>query len=150
MTSQFEMNYKYSIQGRRSQTENRTPRTNDPMPSSPTSYDLQTNKKTKGRAMAQVVSRWPLTVEARVCARVTPYEIYDRQSGTETVFSPGSSVLPCQYHSIGGMNSRHTGGRSSQIVSPHRHERQLNTKWQAQSGIRTYGTTGVGRWQCAH
>jgi hypothetical protein len=50
-----------------------------------------------GRAMAQVVSRRPLTVEARVCTRVNPCGICGGQSGTGTGFSPSSSVFPCQY-----------------------------------------------------
>jgi hypothetical protein len=53
----------------------------------------------EGRAMAQVVSRRPLTAEARVRARVNPCGICGAQSGTGTGFSPSSSVLPCQYHS---------------------------------------------------
>jgi hypothetical protein len=86
-------------------------------------------KKTKGRAMAQAVSRWPLAAEVRVCARVSPYEIYDRQSGTGTVFLRAPRFYPVNIiHSIGGVNSRPTGGRSSHNVSPHRHEQQLNTK----------------------
>jgi hypothetical protein len=49
--------------------------------------------------MAQVVSRRPFTAEARVRARVNPRGICGGQSGTETGFSPNSSVFPCQYHS---------------------------------------------------
>jgi hypothetical protein len=49
--------------------------------------------------MAQVVSRRPLTAEARVRARVNTCGICDGQSGTGTGFSPSSSVFPCQYHS---------------------------------------------------
>jgi hypothetical protein len=45
--------------------------------------------------MAQIVSRRPLTAEARVRARFNR----DVQSGTETGISPSSSVFPCQYHS---------------------------------------------------
>jgi hypothetical protein len=50
-----------------------------------------------GRAMAQVVSRRPLTAEARVRARVNPCGIRGGQSGTGTGFSPSSSAFPCQY-----------------------------------------------------
>jgi hypothetical protein len=53
----------------------------------------------KGRAMAQAVSRRPLTAEYRVRARVNPCGICDGQSGNATGFSPTSSVFPCQYHS---------------------------------------------------
>jgi hypothetical protein len=49
--------------------------------------------------MAQVVSRRPLTAEARLRSRVNPCEIYGGQSGTVTGFSPGYYVFPCQYHS---------------------------------------------------
>jgi hypothetical protein len=52
-----------------------------------------------GRAMAQVVSRRPLTAEARVRDRVNPCGICGGQSGTGTGFSTSSSVFPCQYHS---------------------------------------------------
>jgi hypothetical protein len=54
-------------------------------------------KHMSGRAMAQVVSRRPLTAEARVQARVNPCGICGGQSGTGTDFSPSSSVFPCQY-----------------------------------------------------
>jgi hypothetical protein len=50
-----------------------------------------------GRTMAQVVSRRPLTAEARVRARVNPCWICGGQSGTGTGFSPSSSVFSCQY-----------------------------------------------------
>jgi hypothetical protein len=50
------------------------------------------------RAMAQVVSRRPLTAEARIRARVNPCGICGGQSGTGAGFSPSSSVFPCQYH----------------------------------------------------
>jgi hypothetical protein len=43
--------------------------------------------------MAKVVSRRPLTAEARVRARVNPCGICGGQSGTGT----GFSVFPCQY-----------------------------------------------------
>ena len=54
-----------------------------------------------GRAMAQEVSRRPLTEEARDLSRVSPRGNYGGQSGTGTGFSPRTSVLPCQFHSIG-------------------------------------------------
>jgi hypothetical protein len=54
----------------------------------------------KGRAMAQVVSRRPLTAEARVRAQVNPCGICGEQRGAVPGFSPSSSVFPCQYHSI--------------------------------------------------
>jgi hypothetical protein len=50
-----------------------------------------------GRAMSQVVSRWPVTAEAQVFARVNPCGICGGQSCTGTAFSPSSSVSPCQY-----------------------------------------------------
>jgi hypothetical protein len=49
--------------------------------------------------MVQVVSCRPLTMEARVRARVNPCGICGGQGGTGTGFSPNSSVFPCQYHS---------------------------------------------------
>jgi hypothetical protein len=54
-----------------------------------------------GRAMAQAVSRRPLTAEAHVRSRVSPCEICVGQSGTGTGFSPSTSVFPCQFLSIG-------------------------------------------------
>jgi hypothetical protein len=57
------------------------------------------NPSVKGRAVAQVISRRPVTAEARVRVRVNPCGICGGQSGTGTGFSPSSSVSPCQYHS---------------------------------------------------
>jgi hypothetical protein len=48
-----------------------------------------------GRAMAQVVSRWPLTVDVRV----SPHGICGGQSSTGTVFSLSPLVFPSQYNS---------------------------------------------------
>ena len=42
----------------------------------------------EGRAMAQAVSRQPLTAEARVRSRVSPCGICGGQSGTGTGFPP--------------------------------------------------------------
>jgi hypothetical protein len=50
--------------------------------------------------MTQVVSRRPLTTEARVRARVNPCGICGGQNGTGTGFSPSSSGFPPSiYHS---------------------------------------------------
>jgi hypothetical protein len=46
--------------------------------------------------MAQAVSRWPLTAEARVRARVNPCGICGGQSSTGQVFSEYFG-LPCKY-----------------------------------------------------
>jgi hypothetical protein len=54
-------------------------------------------KLSMGSVMAKVVSRRPLTAEARVRARDNPRGICCGQSGTGTGFSPSSSVFPCQY-----------------------------------------------------
>jgi hypothetical protein len=63
-------------------------------------YDKTVNVQTKlfpGRAMAQAVSRRPLTAEARVRFRVSPCES-KRHWGR---FFSELSVFPCQFHSTG-------------------------------------------------
>jgi hypothetical protein len=60
--------------------------------------------------MAQVVSRRPLTAEARVRARVCPRRICAGQSGTGTGFSPSSSVSPCQYRSTAVVHTHTSPG----------------------------------------
>jgi hypothetical protein len=55
----------------------------------------------EGRAMAQAVSRRPLTAEARFRSGVSPCGICGGQNGTGTGFSPSNSVLSCQFHSTG-------------------------------------------------
>jgi hypothetical protein len=52
------------------------------------------------RAMAQAVSRLPLTTEARVRCLVSLCWICDGQCGTGTGFSPRPSVFPCQYSTV--------------------------------------------------
>jgi hypothetical protein len=47
-----------------------------------------------GRAMAQAVSRLPLTAEARVRSRVSPCGICGGQSGSGAGFSPESFSFP--------------------------------------------------------
>ena len=51
--------------------------------------------------MAKVVSRRPLTAEARVQSRVVPCGICGGQSGTGTDFSASTPVFSCQFHSTG-------------------------------------------------
>jgi hypothetical protein len=50
-------------------------------------------------AMAQVVSRRPLTAETRVRTRLSACRVRGGQCGTCTGFSLSSSVLACQYYS---------------------------------------------------
>jgi hypothetical protein len=61
---------------------------------------LLTNSKYRyGRAMAQAVSRRPLTAETRVRSRVSSCEICGGQSGTGTGFSPSCRFpLPISFH----------------------------------------------------
>jgi hypothetical protein len=81
---------------------------------------------TVGRAMAEAVSRRPLTAEDRVRAQVNPCGIYGGQSGTGTGFSPSFSVFPCQYHSTvslqthinWGMKNMSVTGNSSKTFHP--------------------------------
>jgi hypothetical protein len=66
--------------------------------------------------MAQVVSRRPLTVEARVRARVNPCGICGKQIGTGTGFSPSSSGFPCQYHSTVAVQTRIIWGMRNMLT----------------------------------
>ena len=59
------------------------------------------NSPDLGRAMAQAISRRPLTAEVRGRSRVSPCGICGGQSGTGMVFPPNTSVFPCRFHSTG-------------------------------------------------
>jgi hypothetical protein len=54
-------------------------------------------KAAGGRAMAQAVSRRPLTAEVRVRSRVNPCEICGGQSGIGTGFSPSYRFSPVNF-----------------------------------------------------
>jgi hypothetical protein len=67
---------------------------------------------TSRMAVDQVVSRWPLTVEARVRDRVSPCEICGGQSGTGTGFPLSVSFHHCsmlisQPHEVCGSSKQH-------------------------------------------
>jgi hypothetical protein len=51
-------------------------------------HNTGSNCRHYGRAMAQAVSRRPLTAEAQVRSRVSPCDICGGQSGSGTGFSP--------------------------------------------------------------
>jgi hypothetical protein len=70
----------------------------------------------KGRVIPQVVSRRPLTAEARVRAWVNPCGIRGGQSGTGTGFSPSSSVFPCQYNSTVALQTHIIGGMCNMLT----------------------------------
>jgi len=50
--------------------------------------------------MAQEVSRRLLNLESRVWSQASTCYVCGEQSGTGTVISPSTSVIPCQYHAI--------------------------------------------------
>jgi hypothetical protein len=60
--------------------------------------------------MAQAVSCWPLTPEARVHTQVSPYGICGGQSDTVIGFSLSSLGFACQYHSTMALHSHISGG----------------------------------------
>ena len=53
--------------------------------------------------MAQAVRRWPLTVEARVRSRVSPFGFVVDKVALGRVFPPSTLVLPCQFHFTGAL-----------------------------------------------
>jgi hypothetical protein len=69
-----------------------------------------------GRAMAQVVSRRPLTTDALVRVRFNPFGICGGQSGTGTGFSPSYSVFPCQYHSTVALQTHIVWGMRNMLA----------------------------------
>jgi hypothetical protein len=50
---------------------------------------------------AQVAIRWPVSAKARLPSKPSPCWICVAESGIVTCLSPGTSVFPCQDHSIG-------------------------------------------------
>jgi hypothetical protein len=60
--------------------------------------------------MAQAVSCWPLTAEDRVRAWVCPCVICVGKSGTETGFSPSSSVFSRQFRSTVALHTHTSSG----------------------------------------
>jgi hypothetical protein len=94
--------------------------------------------------MAQVVSRWTVTAEARVRTRVSPCAICGGQTGTGTGSSSIYSDFPCQYHSTASPRS-HTPAwpQFRDIFSPHRHDHEqvyctgmqsdISIQWSVQS-----------------
>jgi hypothetical protein len=60
----------------------------------------------RGRAMAQVVTRRPLTEEARVRARINPYGICGGRSGTGTGISLSFRFSPVNIHSTVALQTR--------------------------------------------
>jgi hypothetical protein len=75
-------------------------------------------------AMAQVVSRRPLTAEAWVHALVSPCGICGGQVALEQVFYG----FPLSVSFRGPPCTRPVGGRSSETVSALRHEQQQKVK----------------------
>jgi hypothetical protein len=51
-------------------------------------------------SMAQMVIRWFPNVQAQFPSHISLHGIYVIQKDIVTNFSPSSSILPCQYHSI--------------------------------------------------
>jgi hypothetical protein len=81
--------------------------------------------------MAKAVIHRPLTAEARVRARVCSCGFVEDKVALRHVFLKSSSAFPCHYHSTGisynwGMSNEPVGGRSSETVTPNRHNMNKN------------------------
>jgi hypothetical protein len=78
----------------------------------------QENKKS--HAIAQAVSRRPVTTKARIRPRISPCGISGGQSGTGSGFSPNYSVFPCQYYFTVALHT-HTHTHTPLVATVHRH-----------------------------
>jgi hypothetical protein len=83
---------------------------------SSTLCDQTSSKAHPGPCHGSVVSRRPLTAEARVRARVNPCGICGGQSGNGTGFSPSYLVFPCQYHSTVTLQSHIIWGMRNMLT----------------------------------
>jgi hypothetical protein len=63
------------------------------------------NAISRGRAMAEAVSRLSLTAKTRVQCQATSCGIYGGQSGTGSGFCSRASVFLCHYHSTNAAHS---------------------------------------------
>jgi hypothetical protein len=90
--------------------------------------------------MAQAVSRWPLTAEARIRARVSQWEICGGLSGIVIGSSPSSSVFPCQYHSTVTLHIHIScgGWTVSPLVAAFRRHRITPPTWTTQTSSNIY------------
>jgi hypothetical protein len=105
-------------------------------PSSPQPATLP-NKRPKltsnhSHAMAQTVSRCPLTAEARVRGRVKPCEVCSKQSCTGTGLSPSFSAFPCHYHSTVPPYTYHWGWTTGLLVAAVQRHSVTPSTWTTQ------------------
>jgi hypothetical protein len=83
-----------------------------------------------GCAMAQAVSRWSLTAEARVRSQVNPCGICVGKSGTGTCFSPSTLVFPCQFYFTGAPVHGKTDVVSAAGTSPKQNKKYVGKLFQ--------------------